>query len=498
MNPRTEERLRAAFEAKADQVTEERLDRLAARRQQALLDGADWSDVEVPAGLALFDDSLEAGDLTPLDLDHRGGTRHARWLAPVLAVAAVAAVALGVTAISTVVHDSKRVSNPPATQVTSPSPSASPSVPTSVPAPAPTPATAVVTPPYLPRGQQGFRSQVPWSAVGTGWRLLLPYDAGDTPPASLYLYDPAGGRYLISDRLPAHASLLAWSPDGTRAMVRSSSSGDTTRYQEVSLRSGELSTGFTSRSNSFVSYTQPKGLAVLIREIVNGTERLVRYSTTGHVLHSYAPDLAGHGRLDATNALYLPHGGQFVAAISQGPLVLISNAGDFVRAYPLPKGYQSCAPVKWWTDTVVLERCGRLTELSGVDALYLQPVSGGSLTVLTTGAGQYQMGYSDAWPLSNGHMLLQNTVGCGSGSYDILLGNGGATRPLRMPAGLATDTPILHIDADLVTFAQRVITGCVLQGDPHYVLIDYNLVTGAIGKLRDGAASMASWPGIKS
>jgi hypothetical protein len=50
MNPRTEERLRAAFEAKADQVTEERLDRLAAQRQQSLLGGEDdWSGAGAPA-----------------------------------------------------------------------------------------------------------------------------------------------------------------------------------------------------------------------------------------------------------------------------------------------------------------------------------------------------------------------------------------------------------------------------------------------------------------
>ncbi|MDQ1743638.1 MAG: hypothetical protein QOE23_1977 [Pseudonocardiales bacterium] len=497
MNPRTEERLRAAFDAKADQVTEERLDRLAAQRRQALLEGgdggADWAPAEAPAGLALFDDHADAGDLTPLDLDHRAnGARHARWLAPVLAAAAVVAVALGVTAVSSVANHGKHSPNPPATQAASPSPS----VPTSAPAPAPTPPTAVVAPPYLPRGQQGSRSQVPWSAVGSGWRLLLPYNAGDPSPASLYLYDPAGGRYLISDRLPANTLLVAWSPDGARAMVRSISN-DETRYQEVSLRSGELSTGFTTRASSFVSYTQPKGLAVLLQQTVDGVERLVRYSTAGHLLHSYAADLAGHGRLDAASALYLPDGGQFVAAIDRGPLVLVSNAGDLVRAYPLPDGYANCVPVKWWIGTSVLERCSQLTGPSEVDALYLQPVSGGSPTVLTTGAGQYQMGYWNAWPLSNGHTLLQNTVGCGSGSYDILLENGGATRPLRIPAGLAADTPIVHIDADLVTFGQRVSTDCRSGVEPHYVLFDYNLVTGAFSKLRDGGAMMASWPGTK-
>ena len=39
---------------------------------------------------------------------------------------------------------------------------------------APATSTAIAGPGYLPRGQTGSRDEVPWSAVGAGWRLLLP------------------------------------------------------------------------------------------------------------------------------------------------------------------------------------------------------------------------------------------------------------------------------------------------------------------------------------
>jgi hypothetical protein len=107
------------------------------------------------------------------------------------------------------------------------------------------------------------------------------------------------------------------------------------------------------------------------------------------------------------------------------------------------------------------------------------------------------MGYENAWPLSNGHFLLLNTSGCGNGGYDILLGDG-TTRPLRGPAGMPpTNTPIINVDGDRVTFQQKDVQGCGGGEIPHYQLIDYNMVTGATSKLLDGTATMASWPGSR-
>lgn len=87
MNPRTEQRLRAAFEAKADQVTEERL---TARRQLPAPDFADDSDgspaITGPTG---SDVAAGTGSRGP----RPDPAWRAHWLAPALAAAAVAAVA---------------------------------------------------------------------------------------------------------------------------------------------------------------------------------------------------------------------------------------------------------------------------------------------------------------------------------------------------------------------------------------------------------------------
>jgi len=464
-----EDRLREAYQAKTAQLTEQRLDQLAVRRERSLDD--------------LLDGGQPTGELPMLGFEEvPTATRH-RWAAPALAAAAVVALAVGAAALVAKHLDPDPPTNSPALQVVHPTPSSSPTAS----APGPATSTAIAGPGYLPRGRTGSRDDVPWSVVGSGWRLLLPLPGG----TALYLYDPAGGRYLISDRLPAGAVLLAWSPDGTRAMLRTGDS-DLFRYREVRLRTGELSTGFSVPLSSFVSYTQPKGLAVLVTQTEGSTRLLVRYGTDGQMEHRYADDVAGLGRFNPDNAVYLADGGQFLGAGYAGPLALLSNDGQLVRTYPLPDGFSSCEPVRWWTGTSVLERCQRQAQPSQLTELYLQPVAGGRPTALTTGGGLYGLGYWNAWPISNGHALLENLTGCGNGGYDILLGDG-STRPLRGPAGIAAGTPIVNIAADLVTFERQTVNGCG-PGQRHYSLVDYNLVTGATYNLLDSTAAIVSWP----
>lgn len=490
MSRQMEDRLRAAYLAKTEQVTEERLEQLAARRQQALLDGdGDWARQE--SSISLFDGAVNDSEplpLLPRTFDRPTGTRHSRWLAPALAAAAVVAIAVAVTAIATsglgrspsVSVNGGMVSHPAATN--------SAPLPTSGPTPAPT--TSVSTPPsYLPRGQQGSRSQVPWSVVGAGWRLVLPTGSG---PAALYLYDPAGGRYLISDRLPAGAQLLAWSPDGTRAMLRSGNS-DAPRYREVNLRSGQLSTGFIVARTAFVGYTQPKGLAVILERNDSSVGQLARFSTTGALEHSYATDVPGHGQLNASSALYLPDGAEFVSALVEGPLVVMSNDGHLVRTYDKPSGYDYCTPLRLWTADTVLEVC--MTPPGPGEpaaALFLQPVAGGPPSVLTEAAGQTEGGYGDAWLLSNGHVLLGNHVSCGIGGYDILV-PGKAPRPLRGPAGVRAGTSIISMAGDLATFAVSDSSTCGGLREAS-ALVDYNMVTGETHQLLDRLATIVTWP----
>lgn len=83
----------------------------------------------------------------------------------------------------------------------------------------------------LGAGQVGPRSAVPWRKVGPGW-VLAEYWPGryvwDAKPraaaATLYLIDPAGGRYRLY-RWPVSKNppfLVGWSGDKTRALVSTS------------------------------------------------------------------------------------------------------------------------------------------------------------------------------------------------------------------------------------------------------------------------------------
>ncbi len=469
-----EDRLRDALTAKAEQLTDERLDQLAGRRERSLddlLDGGHTGELPVLA--------FQAAPAAP---------RH-RWIAPGLAAAAVVALAVGATSVVANRLTSQPRPNSPVSQVIHPSPSSSP--PASPSPSAPASPTTVAVPDYLSRGQQGSRSQVPWSSVGAGWRLLLPASAAASP-AALYLYDPAGGRYLINDRLPASAALLAWSPDGTRAMLRSGTS-DAFRYQEVTLRTGDLSTGFTVSQSNFASYTRPKGLAVLLTQRTGYTSQLLRYSTAGHLEHRYAKDLAGLGEFKVDNALYLPDGSAFVTQFLAGPPVLVTNGGQLVRAYPVPTGYDYCRPLKWWAADTVLEVC--MTPSGPGEraaALYLQPAAGGTPSVLTDAAGPADGGYGNAWPLSNGHVLLAVHVSCGDGTYYILV-PGKAPRQLQAPARVGQPGSIISMAGDLATFAVRDNPGCGGVRDAS-ALVDYDLVTGQTHQLLDRLATIVNWP----
>jgi TolB protein len=477
MSDLIEDRLRDAYQAKTAQLTEQRLDQFAAAREY----GVDQLLVsEHTAELPVLDFAVPPS--------HK---RQHRWAAPVLAAATVAAVAIGVTAVTGIAHESKPKPNPPASHVSTPPPSSS--------APSPSASASgsqtVAALPYLPAGQTGNRSQVPWSTVGSGWRLLAPHDSAGRSDGTLYLYDPVGGRYLLSDRLSESSRLLAWSPDGSRALMQSGNA-DAFRYQEVDLHTGELSAGFSVPLSGFVSYTRPKGLALLIAQTTGNQKQLVRYGTEGALEHVYAA-VPGVGSLtDDVPALYLPDGSQFVDSIVQGPMVLVGNDGHLVRSYQQPVGYDGCMPLKWWSTGTILERCERIGSQSPFDALYLQPVAGGAPSLLTDDAGDHQMGHWGAWRLSNGDVLLANTVGCGEGGYQVL-GSDGVVRPLRLPTAIIAPGWIVNLDGDQATFLQSESIGC---GGPGSLrgLVDYNLVTGQTRRLLDGGAVIVSWPGDPS
>lgn len=475
-----EDRLRDAYQAKAAQLTEQRLDQLTAAREQGL------------DGLLAGDSSSEqTAELPVPDFEPAPARTPQHWIAPALAAAAVAALAIGVTAVSGMRAEPRPRPNPPASHVSTPPPSTSAPAPS--PSATPTHTQVVIGPPYLPAGQTGSRSQVPWSVVGTGWRLLLPIDAANAPYGgiTLYLYDPAGGRYLISDRLPTASMLLAWSPDGNRALTRTGS-GDEYRYREVDLHTGTVSAGFSVPLSNFVSYSQPRGLAIMVQQTDQREEELVRYGRDGTVEHRYATTVPGVGGF-RTWALYLPDGTEFVGGIIEGPAALFGNDGHLVRSYSMPAGYDYCAPVKWWSPGTFLEVCDRAGQLGPSDSLYLQRVIGGAPTLLTDKPGAFQMGHRNGWPLSNGDVLLENATGCGNGGYQVL-GSDGVVRSLKLPAGITAPGVIINVDGDWATFLQTTDFGCDPRQGPRR-LIDYNLVTKQTRALIEGDGVLMNWPG---
>jgi len=331
---------------------------------------------------------------------------------------------------------------------------------------------------------------VPWPSVGAGWRLLEPV-VQDSNSGSLYLYDPAGGRYLISDQIPGPADLVAWSPDGERALYQSPA-GQFSRFQQLDLRSGQLESGFTQFEGNFVSYTQPHGLAMLVDGVVQGSLRMLRYSTDGTLQLAYLPTLDGLGPL-VGKALYTADGSQFVSAAGRHP-VLMTNGGQLVRSYPFARTDDlSCAAVRWWTSDTFLELCNRQQTGSYFDSLYLQPVDGSTPTVLIDRNSQVGMGYDSAWPLSNGDVLLSYSAGCGAVGYDILRSDGSVV-PLRRPSGVPDSARIINMSGDVATF-QIALAGPGCVGAQKVSLIDYNMVTGKTSTLLSGLANLMAYPG---
>src|SRR5262249_12342503 len=119
---------------------------------------------------------------------------------------------------------------------------------------------------------------VPWSQVGPGWTLALwspapGHGAGEAPPdtptprdvsTTLYLVDPAGGRYAITPFRPSSdgpPQVIDWSGDGGRALIDAHRPASSAALIEVDLHTG---TQTTLDVDGRPQYTRPNGKAVLL------------------------------------------------------------------------------------------------------------------------------------------------------------------------------------------------------------------------------------------
>ena len=251
---------------------------------------------------------------------------------------------------------------------------------------------------------------VPWSHVGPGW-VLAQYttaapEGGKTGPVELYLISPGGARYQLA-RWPDFRSapeLVAWSPDGKRALfqVFSGKGG----AEQLTLATGRMSTFVMQGAATPIGYTTPNGLNIVAGRPSGSGTILARYSLSGRLVQSLGYSAGGQ-------ALYTPSGTEFATGASHG-VKLVSNRGSLIRQLPVRgTSANTCNPVRWWNRGTVLASCA--PPGSAAPQLWLVPVSGARPKALTpprNPARSRDLGDLDAWQLSSG-LYLQAAGPCG-------------------------------------------------------------------------------------
>ena len=253
----------------------------------------------------------------------------------------------------------------------------------------------------------GQPAGVPWSHVGPGW-VLAQYttaapEGGKTGPATLYLVSPGGAKYQLA-RWPDFRTapeLVAWSPDGKRALfqVFSGKGG----VEQLTLATGRVSTFVMQGNATPIGYTTPRGLNIVGTRQSGNSTIVARYSLSGRLVQS----------LGSGGALYAPSGTEFAAGASHG-IKLVSNRGALIRQLPVPgTSANTCNPVRWWNSGTILASCS--PPGSGVPRLWLVPASGAHPKALTPPRNPNRggdLGDLDAWQLSSG-LYLQAAGPCG-------------------------------------------------------------------------------------
>jgi hypothetical protein len=297
-------------------------------------------------------------------------------------------------------------------------------------------------------GVEAAIATIPWSQVGPGWMLAtwspVPGERPGAPPpagsptretasTTLYLADPAGGRYAITTFPPPgqgpSVTLADWSGDKSHALLYANAPGPSGAITiiAVDLHSGAKNTFTVDNGFDVIPrYTRPEGKAVLLAKWHDVTPAwLKRVDLAGKPELTYpaGPDFQGW-------SLSTPDGTQLVLGMAGG-LAMMGNDGTAGKALPIA-GEQNCAPKRWWdnSSTVVVASCID----QGSARLWLVPISGDPPTALTaplTGQGQ-DLGDTNAWQLAAG-TFVQNAGACGSEYLGKLSAVGGTTTPVSVP-----------------------------------------------------------------
>ncbi len=231
-------------------------------------------------------------------------------------------------------------------------------------------------------------------------------EGGKTGPATLYLVSPGGARYRLA-RWPDFRTapeLVAWSPDGRRALfqVFSGKGG----VEQLTLATGRMSTFVMQGAATPIGYTTPDGLNIVGSRPSGNGAIVARYSLSGRLVQSL-------GYFAGGQPLYAPSGTEFAAGASHG-IKLVSNRGALIRQLPVPgTSANTCGPVRWWNSGTILASCA--PPGTAAQRLWLVPVSGAHPKALTpprNPARSGDFGDLDAWRLSSG-LYLQAAGACG-------------------------------------------------------------------------------------
>jgi hypothetical protein len=316
--------------------------------------------------------------------------------------------------------------------------------------PSPVTSTPTAVTQAAARGVEAAIGTIPWTQVGPGWLLatwsqvpgrsaggeLQPgQPTPETATTTLYLVDPAGGRYPITTFPPPGAgpspTLADWSGDGTHALFYAYAPAPSATYTvtTVDLRSGtQASFTIDNGANSFdvaARYSRPQGKAVLLAKS-NGAEAgwLKRVDLAGRPELTYPVSRDFQGSYLST-----PDGTHLVLGMADG-LALMGNDGTAGKTLPIT-GAQDCAPTRWWeANSTVVARClGH-----GPARLWLVPISGEPPTALTAPLNGQGPDYGDlnAWQLPS-DTFVQVAGACGSEYLGKLSAVGGTTTRVDVP-----------------------------------------------------------------
>jgi TolB protein len=246
---------------------------------------------------------------------------------------------------------------------------------------------------------------------------------------SLFLVDPAGGRYLVTTfPQSSDESLTAWSGDGRRALL--SATTGTGEPATTSLTVLDLTTGHTIDTFSIpqtppntITFTKPNGLAVLATSSDGAS--LVRYGLDGSTQLTYPGTFTQLGAFVGTY-LSSPDGTKLLIGTNRG-IAVVANDGRVISqlsaALPGETAASFCSPSRWWSAGVALVPCGgRLWEV---------PVSGATPTALTAAPIAPDSADLNAWKTPSG-VYVQDAGGCGY-QYLAKLQPDGTTSPVTVP-----------------------------------------------------------------